>query len=99
MSKKENKKLEASRAEGWMRIPVGIVSGAVIYVWGYLICLFFIINFIYKVCSGKTIKDLSRMSEVWNTHNYYFIRYMTFCTNERPFPFESLRKEITGLED
>jgi hypothetical protein len=97
--KKGEKELKKNRRDGWMRIPVGIVSGAVIWVWGYLIGLFFIINFICKIFSGKTIKDLSRMSETWNTHNYYFMRYMTFCTDEKPFPFESLKKEITGLED
>ena len=70
MAKKEDKKLKASRGEGWMRIPVGIVSGIIIYIWAYLICLFFVINFIYRVISGKTLKELASMSEVWNIQNW-----------------------------
>jgi len=97
--KKGEEKLKKDRKEGWMRIPVGIVSGVIIYVWAYLIGIFFIINLIYKIISGKRIKELSNMSEVWNTQNYYFMRYMTFCTNVKPFPFEELKKDISKVED
>jgi hypothetical protein len=93
MAKKENKKLKAERKDGWMRIVVGIVSGIILYVWAYLICLFFVINFLYKVISGKTVKELSDMSEVWNIQNYYFMQYMTFYSNEKPFPFADLKKK------
>lgn len=82
-----------------MRIPVGIVSGVIIYVWTYLIGIFFIVNFIYKIITGKRVKELSKMSEVWNTQNYYFMGYMTFCTDEKPFPFEELKKDISKVED
>jgi len=82
-----------------MRIPIGIISGLIIYVWAYLIGLFFIINLIYKIFSGKKIEEFSRMSETWNTQNYSFMRYMTFCTNERPFPFEELKKDLNKIED
>lgn len=99
MAKKGDEKLKKSRKEGWMRIPIGIVSGVIIYVWAYLIGLFFIINFLYKVISGKRIKELSNMSEVWNTQSYHFTRYMTFCTNEKPFPFEEIKKDLSKVED
>jgi hypothetical protein len=92
--KKEDKKLKKSRGEGWMRIPVGIVSGIIIYVWAYLIGLFFIINFLYKVISGKVLKDLVEMSNIWSIQNYNFIQYMIFNTEDKPFPFTELKKEI-----
>jgi sorbitol-specific phosphotransferase system component IIC len=97
--KKGEEKLKKDRKEGWMRIPVGIISGVIIYIWAYLICLFFVINIIYKIITGKRIKSLSDMSEVWNTQNYHFMRYMTFCTNEKPFPFEELKKDINKVEN
>ena len=93
MPKKEDKKLKASRGEGWMRIPVGIVSGVIIYIWAYLICLFFVINFLYRVITGKTLGELANMSEVWNIQNYQLMRYMVFQTEDRPFPFTDLKKE------
>jgi hypothetical protein len=97
--KKGEEKLKKNRKDAWMRIPIGIVSGVIIYVWAYLIGIFFIVNFIYKIITGKRVKELSNMSEVWNTQNYHFMRYMTFCTNEKPFPFEELKKDISKVED
>ncbi len=95
--KKEEEKLRKERGEALMRIPVGIISGIIIYVWAYLIGVFFIINLIYKIFSGKRIDELAAMSETWNTQNYYFMRYMTFCSNERPFPFEELKKDMNKI--
>jgi hypothetical protein len=57
------------------------------------------VNIIYKIITGKKINELSNMSEVWNTQNYHFMRYMTFCSNEKPFPFEELKKDISKVED
>lgn len=98
VNKKEEENLKSERREGWMRIPVGIVSGIIIKVWAYLIGIFFIVNFIYKIITGKRLDELAKMSETWNTQNYYFIRYMTFASNERPFPFEELKKDMNKIE-
>lgn len=83
---------QTERKETLMRIVVGIVSGIIFYVWAYLIGLFFIINFIYTLIKGKKIKELSKLSEVWNIQVYHFFRYMNFVVNERPFPFSDLKK-------
>ena len=100
---KEGKKAEEnakkSKGEAWMRIPIGIVSGVIIYIWAYLILVFFIINLVYKIFTGKRIDELAEMSEAWNTQCYYFTRYMTFCTDERPFPFEILKEKINEIEE
>ena len=42
--------------------------------------------------------NFQSMSETWNTQNYTFMRYMTFYTNERPFPFEELKKDMNKIE-
>lgn len=96
--KKESDKIKNEKSEALMRIPIGIVSGSIIYVWAWLIGVFFLINFFYKIFSGKRIDDLAKMSESWNTQQYYFFRYMTFSTNERPFPFKEIKKEINKIE-
>ncbi len=96
--KKGEEKAKKEREEAWMRIPIGIVSGVIIYVWAYLIGIFFLVNFFYKIFTGKRIDDLARMSECWNTQQYHFFRYMTFSTNERPFPFVELKKDLNKLQ-
>ena len=92
-----NKKKEMN--EAWMRIPVLIVSGIVLEIWGYLIALFAFLNFLYTIFYGKRLKEMARMSEVWLTQFYFFGRYMTFNSNKRPFPFEKLQKDIGKFEN
>ncbi len=83
------------RGEALMRIPVGIISGIILWVWAYLIGVFIIINFIWTIISGKRIKDIAELSEIWNTQKYTFFRYIMFLTNERPFPFTGLAKSMS----
>ncbi len=83
------------RGEALMRIIVGIVSGAILYFWAYLIGVFVVINFIWTIISGKRIRDVAELCEIWNTQKYSFVRYMVFLTNERPFPFRRLDKNIS----
>ncbi len=99
-NQKENKKPKrfSQRKESWMRIIVGIVTGVILVVWRYLISLFVIINFFYSIFSGKRLKELATLSEIWNTNWYHFQRYMIFMTNSRPFPFTPLAKDISKYE-
>lgn len=98
MVKEEKNNLKRSKSEVWMRIPVGIISGVIIWVWAYLIALFFVINFFYGIFTGKKINDLAQMTESWNTQKYSFIKYMGFITNKRPFPFVSLEKNMSKVD-
>lgn len=97
MAKKRTKK-QIEKYEAWMRVPVGIVSGIIIYIWGYLIALFALLNFINTIFSGKRLKEMAKMSETWLTQIYYFGRYITFNSNKRPFPFESLKEDFGKFE-
>ncbi len=83
------------RLEALMRIIVGIVSGIILTIWKILIQIFGIINFIWTLISGKRIKELAELSEIWNTQVYVFLRYMTFVSNERPMPFRRLTKKFS----
>ena len=83
------------RGEAFVRIPVGIVSGIILVIWRYFIIVLVIINFFYTIFSGKRMKELATMSEIWNTQWYVFQRYIIFISNERPFPFKSLTKSMS----
>lgn len=98
MAKEDKKTSKKNTGEVWMRIPVGIVSGVIICVWAYLIGLFFIINFFYGIFTGKKINDLAEMTETWNTQKYNFVKYMGFVTDNRPFPFARLEKNMSKVE-
>jgi len=88
----------SERIEALMRIVVGIVSGIILGLWKALIQILGIVHWIIVIITKKRNKDIAEFSEIWNTQIYIFLRYMTFVTNERPFPFESLTKNFSKFK-
>lgn len=88
----------SERSEGWMRIIVGIVTGIILNVWEILVVILAIVNWVITVFSGKRNKAMADLCEIWNTQQYVFIRYMTFTSNKRPFPFNDLEKPMSKFE-
>jgi len=85
----------SERLEALMRIVVGIVSGIILYFWGYLVVVLLLANFIYTIFAGKRLKELAEMCEVWNTQAYVLKRYLIFESNRRPFPFTKLERSMS----
>lgn len=94
MSKKSVKpKIKrAERKEAWFRILVLIITGIILAVWKAIVALLAIINWLIVVFSGKRNQGIAEFCEYWNTETYKFIRYLTFVSNERPFPFTGMEK-------
>ncbi len=87
MAKKEFEKKEAL-----FRILVLIITGIILMVWRSLIIVLIIINWLIVLISGRRNKELALFCEYRNTEWYKFIRYMTFVSNERPFPFSKMER-------
>jgi sorbitol-specific phosphotransferase system component IIC len=85
-------KKSVERKEAWFRILVFIISGIILAAWSALVKILSIINWLIAVISGKRNKGLAMFCEYWNTEVYKFLKYMTFVTNARPFPFSKLGK-------
>ncbi len=86
------------RKEALMRIVVSIVSGILLSVWLALVKLLFIVNFFIVLISAKRNKGIPEFCEIWNTQTYVFLRYITFVSNKRPFPFKSLEKNLSAFD-
>jgi hypothetical protein len=86
-AKKFNEKREA-----WFRIIVAVITGIILAVWRYFIFVFAIINWFITVFTGKRNSELAMFSEYFNTELYRFVRYLTFVSNERPFPFNEMQR-------
>jgi len=84
--------MNKERKEAWMRIIVGIVSGIILSVWGYVICALVVINWLVVVFSGKRNRGMAEFCEYWNTEYYKLMRYITFVSNKRPFPFSEMER-------
>jgi len=82
----------SERKEAWFRILVAIVSGIILGIWRWLIVVLAIVNWFIVVFSGKRNRELAEFCEYWNTEFYIFSRYLTFVSNERPFPFTSMQR-------
>jgi len=83
------------RTEALLRIVIGIVSGLILSIWKILIQVLGVINWIIVIFTGKRNKEIANLSEIWNTQVYDYLRYMTFVTNKRPFPFSNLEKSLS----
>jgi hypothetical protein len=88
-------KKKVERMEALMRILVLIVSGIILGLWRGLVQILGVIHWFIVIITGTRNKDIAKFSEIWNTQMYIFLRYLTFVTNERPFPFESLTKNYS----
>tara|TARA_Y100000296_G_C4940588_1_gene141260 strand:- start:214 stop:483 length:270 start_codon:yes stop_codon:yes gene_type:complete len=86
------------RTESLMRIVVGIASGIILSVWQVFIRILAIVNFLIALFAGKRNKEIALLCEIWNTQVYIFLRYMTFVSNKRPFPFTPLEKNFSKFE-
>jgi len=82
----------SERKEAWFRIIVAIVSGIILGIWKLLIAVLGVANWLITVISGKRNRELADFSEYWNTETYKFLRYLTFVSNTRPFPFTSMER-------
>lgn len=81
-----------------MRIPIGIISGFILGLWNVLVFALGIVNFFIVLSSHKRSKEIANFCEIWNTQSYVYLKYTTFVSNKRPFPFAKLAKNLSDFE-
>lgn len=85
-------KVESERIEVLWRILVAIISGIILGIWRWLIVVIAIVHLVIVLINNKRDKALADFCEYWNSEFYRYVRYLTFVTNEKPFPFNELKK-------
>jgi hypothetical protein len=86
------------RLEILMRIPVAIVSGIIMCVWNVFVRLLVLIQIILVLVTGKRNEAVAELCQYWNSYLYRFARYMTFASNQRPFPFTPFRGLVEPVD-
>jgi hypothetical protein len=81
-----------NKKEIWMRIPVFILLGVILYVWGFFILIFSLVQLVVLLIEGKKEKEFSHISSMFSNQIYTFFKYITFLSDERPFPFSKMKK-------
>jgi hypothetical protein len=90
--------MKKERKESLFRIIVLIVSGIILSVWYSLIKILILVHFFIALFTAKRNKGLAEFCEYWNTEFYRFTRYITFVTNERPFPFTKISNRMSKFK-
>ena len=85
-------------SEALMRIPIGIIAGFILCLWKMLVFGLSIVNFFIVLATNKRNKEIADFCEIWNSQVYVFLKYMTFVSNKRPFPFQNMTKSISKFE-
>lgn len=80
------------RNEAFFRIIVLIVSGIILGIWKGLVQILSLVNWIITIIKNRRNKEIAEFCEYWNTEMYKFLRYMSFVSNKRPFPFTHLER-------
>ena len=80
------------REELVWRFVVGLISGIVLHVWKLLVIVLAVLHWFKVLITKKRDKDLADFCEYWNSEVYRYTRYMTFETNEQPFPFTPMKR-------
>ena len=83
MSVKEH----AKNVDTWVRGLFIIIFGVIFYVLYIVIWLLVILQFLFKVLTGNLNENLSNFSVSLTRFAFQILLYITFQSEERPFPF------------
>lgn len=73
----------------WLRLFFMIVVVLLAGVSRVVVGAVIVLQFFYVLFAGETNKRLEQLGQALATFTYQIIRYLTFNTEERPFPFDA----------
>jgi hypothetical protein len=82
----------SERKEAFIKIPILIISGIIIGVWGKLTYILAAFHWLFTIFTAKRSKELANFMELWNTEAYKLSRYITGVSKTRPFPFSDMER-------
>ena len=86
--------MKAEQEEALLRIPIVLIGWIIMDLWAVLICAVGIIHLVYALFMGKRHKGMADFANSFVTYMFNFVRYATFTTNFRPFPWNDFGKPI-----
>ena len=80
-------KEHAKDVDVWIRGLFILVFGVLFYVLFWIISLLVLFQFVTKVITSKLNEQLMQFSNGLTQYAFQILNYMTFQSEERPFPF------------
>jgi len=72
----------------WLRLFFMVVLALIYGVSRIVVGAVVVIQFFWVLFTAETNDDLKRFGQQLATYTYQIVRYLTFNTEERPFPFD-----------
>ncbi len=73
----------------WLRLFFMLVMVLLYSVSRLVVSAVVVLQFFWVLFTGETNKPLENLGQALATYTYQIIRYLTFNTEERPFPFDA----------
>lgn len=73
----------------WLRLFFMLVVVLLYAVSRVVVTAVVVLQFFWMLFTGATNKQLERFGQSLATYTYQIIRYLTYNTEERPFPFDA----------
>lgn len=73
----------------WLRLFFMLVMVLLYSVSRLVVSAVVVLQFFWVLFTGETNKGLENLGQALATYTYQIIRYLTFNTEERPFPFDA----------
>lgn len=73
----------------WLRLFFMLVMALLYSVSRLVIGVVVLLQFFWVLFTGKTNEQLLKFGQSLATYTYQIVRYLTFNTEERPFPFDA----------
>lgn len=81
-------KSRLKRGDHWLRLVIALVYfGLLFYLVKTVIGLVFLTQFVIALSAGKVNRRLLDFTGDLNTFSYHVLQYLTWNSNDRPFPF------------
>ena len=72
----------------WLRLLFMAVVALLSCVCGVVVSVVVLLQFCWKLFTGETNPQLDRLGQSLASYMYQIVRYLTFNTEQRPFPFD-----------
>jgi hypothetical protein len=90
--------MKTEQAEALIRIPVVIIGWVIMDIWALLVVFIGLLHLIYALATAKRHKGMAEFSNSFVTYMYSFVRYASFTTNKRPFPWNDFGKTVEKVD-
>ncbi len=74
-------------ANHWLRGVFMMLFAAIAFVASYIFVVLIVIQFIFTLITGENDLRLQRFGQGLSTYVYQILRFLTFNTDDKPFPF------------